>query len=170
VSCRAPTVSGAAQLTLGTKQPELSWKWAKGEATTLADFGDPVHTDAYALCLYDESGSAPTTLFRAMVPPGAGWRAAGRNGFAYKNKAGVAGGVTGITLKAGVDRKAKIVVGASGSHLLMLPTLPPPLPLTVQLRGHGECWGARYLQAGVKKTTASEFVAKSSPSGAFLDH
>jgi hypothetical protein len=39
----------------------------------------------------------------------------------------------------------------------------------VQLHGHGECWGASYLQAGVKKNTASEFVAKSSPSGAFLD-
>jgi hypothetical protein len=52
----------------------------------------------------------------------------------------------------------------------MLPAIPLPLPLTVQLRGHGECWGASYLLGGVKKNTASEFVAKSSPSGAFLDH
>jgi hypothetical protein len=43
--------------------------------------------------------------------------------------------------KAGADRKAKIVLGASGSHL-MLPALPLPLPRTVQLRGHGEFWGA----------------------------
>ena len=169
VSCRAPTVFGAAPLTLTTRRPKLSWKWVKGEGTTLADFGDPVHTDAYALCLYDESGSTPNTLFRATVPPGAGWRAAGQNGFAYKNKVGVAGGVTGIRLKAGADSKAKIVVAASGPHLL-LPALPLPLPLTVQLRGHGECWDASYLQGRVKKNTASEFVAKSSPSGAFLDH
>jgi cysteine-rich repeat protein len=167
-TCRAPAVAGASQLTLKTKHSKLSWRWSKGQATTLADLGDPVHADAYALCLYDVSGTVPNTLYRATLPPGAGWRAARRNGFVYKNKVGVADGVTGITLKAGADGKAKIVVGASGPHL-MLPALPLPVPLTVQLRGHAECWGASYLQAGVKKNTASEFVAKSSPSGAFLD-
>ena len=50
-SCRAPTAVGAAQLILKTTQPgqfkvtksSLKWKWAKGQATALADFGDPVH-------------------------------------------------------------------------------------------------------------------------------
>src|SRR5438552_7539323 len=52
-SCRAPTVAGASRLILRTNQPSqfqvrrssLNWKWAKGQATTLADFGDPVHAD-----------------------------------------------------------------------------------------------------------------------------
>ena len=83
----------------------------------------------------------------------------------------MADGVAAVDLKAGAAGKAKIVMSAKGSHLTLpaLPLPPLPVPLTVQLRGHGECWGASYLQAGVKKNTASEFVAKSSPSGAFID-
>ena len=164
-SCRAPTVSGAASLSLKTSGPVLRWKWARGAATTLVDFGDPVGTDTYTLCFYDDQ---PSTLLHATIPPGTSWRAAGRKGFTYKDKLGVADGVTTVDLQAGAAGKAKIVISAKGYHLT-LPALQLPVPLTVQLRGHGECWGATYLQAGVKKNTLSEFVAKSSPSGAFLD-
>jgi cysteine-rich repeat protein len=165
-ACKAPTVAGVARLTWKTKHPTLRWTWGKGQATTLADFGDPVHTDPYALCLYDESGASPVTLFFDTIPPGTSWRATGRNGFMYKNKLGVGDGVTRVILKAGADGKAKVVVNTLGNR-----GAPPPLPLplTVQLRGHGQCWGAGYVQGGVKRNTASEFVAKSSPSGSFLD-
>jgi hypothetical protein len=156
-------VSGAASLSLRRNGPVLRWKWARGAATTLADFGDPVGTDTYTLCFYDDQ---PSTLLRAIIPPGTSWRAVGRKGFTYKDKLGVADGVTSVDLKAGAARKAKIVMSAKGYHLT-LPALPLPVPLSVQLRGHGECWGASYLQAGVKKNTLNEFVAKSSPSGAF---
>ena len=166
--CRVPIVAGAAALTMKTNHPSMKWKWLKGETTTLADFGDPVHTDEYALCLYDESGATPSALLRATLPPGTSWRAAGQNGFTYKDKLGVADGVTTVALKAGTAGKATIAVSAKGPHLT-LPTAPLPVPVNVQLRRHGECWGASYIQAGVKKNTASEFVAKSSPSGAFLD-
>jgi len=164
-SCKAPAVKGAAQLSVRIKRPTLSWKWSKGEATTLADFGDPVLSDAYSLCVYDES---PVTLFAVTVPPGPSWRTAGLRGFKYKDKLGMAGGVTTVDLEAAAAGKAKISVSAQGSHMRR-PGLPLPVPLTVQLRGHGECWGTSYIQAGVKKNTASEFVAKSSPSGAFID-
>jgi hypothetical protein len=151
----------------------LKWKWAKGQATALADFGDPVHVDGYSLCLYDvEDPENPDTLLHATVSPGTGWRAKGQKGFAYKDKLGVADGVTTVDLQAGADGKARIEVSAKGPHLafpvelLGLPAIPP---LAVQLRGHGECWGAGYVQAGVKRNTATRFVANSSPSGAFLD-
>jgi hypothetical protein len=72
--------------------------------------------------------------------------------------------VTSIDLAAGAAGKAKIVV-----HAKPRVVQPLPIPLTVQLRSHGECWGASYIQAGVKKNTNSEFVANSSPSGAFHD-
>jgi len=100
--------------------------------------------------------------------PGTSWRAAGQNGFRYKGKLGVADGVTTVDLETGAAGKAKIVVSAKGLHLT-LPGLPLPVPVTMQFRRHGECWGAGYIEAGVKKNTASVFVAKSSPSGAFLD-
>lgn len=169
-SCRLPAVSAAAQLTLETNGPRLGWKWTKGQATTLADFGDPLHTDTYALCVYDESHATPSTLFRATVPPGTNWQATGTTGFTYKDNLGGAGGVMRIGLKTSAAGRAKIRVAAMGSHLtLPMPTLPLALPVAVQLRGHGECWGAGYLTAGIKTNTAREFKAKSSPSGAFLD-
>lgn len=160
-SCKAPTVAGTARLTVKHKGPALSWKWSKGQATTLADFGDPVHNDEYALCIYTEPAG---TLSSTTATAGVGWRAAGQRGFTYKNKSSMVGDVTSIDLAAGVAGKAKIVVHAKP------PVVPPlPVPLTVQLRSHGECWGASYVQAGVKKNTNSEFVANSSPSAAFLD-
>jgi len=58
-----------------TNHPSMSWKWQKGQTTTLADFGDPVHTDEYALCLYDESGAMPTRCSGPFSRPG---RAGGR--------------------------------------------------------------------------------------------
>ena len=30
----------------------LLWKWLKGAATTAPEFGDPVSSDTYKLCLY----------------------------------------------------------------------------------------------------------------------
>jgi cysteine-rich repeat protein len=164
-SCRAPTVKGAARLSFKSKRPTLSWKWSKGEATALTDLGDPVHGDEYSLCIYDES---PSTLFAVSVPPGPSWRAAGRRGFRYKDKLGMVGGVTTVDLQAGAAGKAKVSMSAAGSNLRP-PAVALRVPLTVQLRGHGECWGARYGSTGVKRSTASEFLAKSSPSGAFLD-
>jgi hypothetical protein len=151
-----------------TSGPLLRWKWSKGESTNLADFGDPINTDSYTLCVYDESvGGQPTTKRKLAIPTGSAWRAKS-TGFAYKDKLGGAGGVTGITLKAGAAGKAKMTFTASGPNLV-LPTLPLVVPVHVQLRGHGLCWGADYDQGGIKKETSAEFAATSSPSGAFVD-
>ncbi len=166
--CRPPTAHAAASLLLETSGPRLRWKWGKGAATSLADFGDPVGTDPYTLCVYDESvGGQPTTKLDLAMLPGAAWRAKS-TGFAYKDKLGSAGGVAAITLKAGAAGKAKVTLTAGGPNLA-LPPLPLVVPVRVQLRGHGRCWGARYDASGLKKATSAAFVARSSPSGAFLE-
>ena len=160
-SCRAPTVGGAASVSLKTTGPLLRWKWRKGDAT-LADFGDPAATDRYTLCVYDASnGGGPTTRLMVAIPPGPAWHPK-PTGFVYKDKLGTAAGVTGIILEGAAPGKAKITVEASGSNL-SLPPLPPIPPVTIQLRSHGLCWGAGYDAAGVKKATNTRFVAKSSP-------
>jgi len=178
-SCRAPAVAGAARLTLKTTVPSVSavtqsslkWKWAKGQATMLDDFGDPLHVDGYTFCLY--VGSPPSSLLHIAIPAGSGWRASGHEGFAYRDRSGAAQGVTNVNLRAGADGKAKILVRAAKGPKLMLPPdmqfFELAMPITVQLRGHDECWGAGYVQGGVKKSTATVFVAASSPSAAFLD-
>ena len=150
------------------RKSSLKWRWAKGQDTMLDDFGDPVQADGYALCVFDLNG--PSALLNAAVPFGTSWRPR-RNGFAYREKSGAPQGVTAVELRAGGDGKARIVVRAAKGPDLMLPTLPltsSPLRLAVQLQGHGECWGAGYIASGVRKNTSTEFVARSSPSGAFL--
>jgi hypothetical protein len=167
-SCRAPTVAGAARLTLKTTPPSqfevtqtsLRWRWARGQDTALEAFGDPVHTDAYTLCLYDSEGTS--TLLRAIIPPGTSWRTRPK-GFRYSDRLGVANGVTTVDLKAGGDGQARVMVRAAKGPHLTLPGLPLFPPVTMQLRGHGECWGATYDQAGVRKNTPTTFVGKSAP-------
>jgi cysteine-rich repeat protein len=70
--CRTPTVAGAASLAIVRKGADerhaLSWRWSKGEATALTDFGMPTTTDAYLLCVYDGS-AAPQPLLSLAAPP-----------------------------------------------------------------------------------------------------
>jgi hypothetical protein len=46
-------------VTLKDKSPDkrdgLNWKYIKGAATTLADFGDPLTSTDYTVCIYDSS-------------------------------------------------------------------------------------------------------------------
>ena len=55
-TCRTTVQAGKSSFTLKDKTPDkndqLVWKWA-GEITAKADYGNPVTTDDYALCLYD---------------------------------------------------------------------------------------------------------------------
>jgi cysteine-rich repeat protein len=167
-SCRTPTLPAAAQLqtksvVAGVKDL-LKWKWTKGQATTLTDFGDPVTTDAYALCVY---GPGPATLLGAPIPPGGAcgskpcWKATG-NGFKYTDKTGAVAGLTGIELKPGDGGKASVQVKGKGSNL-PFGSLPQtlPLPLTVQLQRDGQCWGATFSAAGATSNADGQFKGKS---------
>jgi cysteine-rich repeat protein len=156
-SCKTPTLPAAAQLQTKNVAPGvkdlLKWKWSKGQATTLADFGNPMTTDGYALCVYDESGPAPATLLGAPIPAGGAcgskpcWKATG-NGFKYADKSGAVAGLTGITLKSGVQGRASVQVKGKGANL-PFGSLPQtlPVPLTVQLRRDGKCWAATFSAA-----------------------
>lgn len=48
----------------------LTWKWSRGEATLKADFGDPLATTNYALCVYDRIVGTPTLRVAADIPAG----------------------------------------------------------------------------------------------------
>ena len=101
-------------------------------------------------------------LLQDVIPAGASWRLSGANGFRYRKMlAAGAHGVTAATLKPGADGAAKVVVSTDDGP--NLPALPLPLPANVQLYGHGECWGATYDAAGVRRNSATGFTAKSAP-------
>jgi hypothetical protein len=130
---------------------KLLWKWIKGAATTKADFGNPLATSDYSLCMYNGAG----TLISAATAPAGGlcgigtslracWRETAR-GFRYKDKALTPSGIQKVILTSGLSGKAKILVKGKGS-LLDLPTLPvTSLPVRVQLNNSdGICWEAVY--------------------------
>jgi hypothetical protein len=121
----------------------VQWKWGKGAATLKSEFGTPLTSSAFALCLYDANGvvlaaSAPAGGLCGTKPC---WRESG-SGFGYK-RAG-ANGLLQISLKAGASGKAKIGVKARGDAFTMpaLGAMTPPLE--VQLRNAGACWSATY--------------------------
>jgi hypothetical protein len=152
--CRLPLVAGKATFQVTDKSPDtkdrLQWKWQKGAATALADFGDPLATTGYGLCVYDGTGALVSS---AAIPPGGTcnaksprpcWRAS-RSGFRYVDRDTTPAGVQQLTLRAGAAGKAQIGLKAKGP-LLDTPDLPiASLPIRVQLvNGAGQCWEATY--------------------------
>ena len=168
--CRQPVESGKATLLLkapGTpEQQVLTWKWKKGSATLVSDFGDPVTTlNDYALCIYDQA-AAPQPRVAAVVPAGAGCTDTGAKvcwnqsatGFKYGDLARSPDGVTHARLKAGAAGRAQVVVKAKGENI-PAPPLPFTLPVVVQMQAaNGQCWEATYSTP--KRNDAFRFDAK----------
>jgi hypothetical protein len=143
--CRRPVRSGRAALMLRDRTPDRSdkliWKWTAGAATSKADFGSPLTSTSYTLCVYDANGK---TIGSAGAPAAncrgrSCWRDTG-NGFGYRSR----GGSVRLTLHAGGDGAAAIIARGRGVGLDIDP-LPASQPLTVQMKnGSGVCWEALY--------------------------
>ena len=166
-TCRLPVLTDGASVVIRNRTDDerdhIVWKWRRGTATAMDDFGDPVVTDAYGLCIFDELSGTPSLLLASTVPAGGTcnsrpcWTAVGTGRFKYRNGKTDPDGITKILLNAGEDGRARIVVKGKGP-LLGLPTLPLPLPARVQLQAeNGQCWEATYSTAGVKKNDAEQF-------------
>ena len=167
--CRAPVAPGKAQLTLRDSakdaRDQLVWKWTKGAATTKEDFGDPLQTDAYTLCIYDGSG----LVLAATAPAGGScggkrskpcWKEQ-KKGFTYKDKALTPNGILDIKLTAGAVEKARIQVKGKGGALLLPDLASIASPVTVQLVNTSAlCWEADYKPPFSKQTT-EQFKARS---------
>ena len=102
LDCRAPILTSAADVSIVNKARDssdaFSWRWQKGAATAVATFGDPLTTDAYTLCVFDESQATPRVLLARAIPPGGTcgkkpcWTGLGRprgaKGFRYADSKG----------------------------------------------------------------------------------
>ena len=169
--CVRPTVPKAQLQLKNAASPNgdlAKWKFAPGDATSIADFGSPTGSTTYTLCVYEKStGSASYdgALLGLDIPAGSGWKATG-TGYKFKSKTGAA---RVAVLKAGIEGKTRIVVKAKGPDV-DLPSLPLDLSssILVQLRaGAGACWQS--VHGSAAKNTTTKFVSKTgSPSGAFL--
>ena len=150
----------------------LVWKWLKGAQTYRLDFGDPLHTTNYALCIYDKSGGTLSLAMNAVAPAGGTcvtrpcWKETSA-GFRYRDRNEIADGLLSIVLKSGADGRASIAVKGRG------PLLPLPTPVSsekwlnqdpaviVQLlkSDGGPCWSAEY-PAPARLHTTTRFKAK----------
>ena len=136
----------------------LTSKWTSTGAAAASDFGDPLTTDGYAFCAFDESGSPPRALVRGLVPPG-GECGPGRpcwtssNGtFRYVNLQDYPQnphGIQKMLLKAKPNGSVTIKLNGRGYGLDRrpdgLPRAPLALPIHVQLQSaNGGCWDAHF--------------------------
>ena len=139
----------------------MQWKWFKGAATSVGDFGTPHTTTSYALCLYDGTSE----LIGSVTAPAGGtcrgkpcWRATAK-GWRYDDKDRTPDGVQRLDLESGIAGKAQVAVSAKGLNLTS-PSLPiSTLPVTVQLRSSaGQCWQSTHTS--VLADTTTQFKAK----------
>ncbi|MBI3766962.1 MAG: right-handed parallel beta-helix repeat-containing protein [Deltaproteobacteria bacterium] len=167
-TCRA-ALAGSVVVKHGTTSNRdlLTWKWAKGDATTLADFGDPVGgaTD-YTLCLYDTTAGAPSLRLRAEIPGGGVCRGkpcwkSSTSVLHYADRELTPSGVLGALLKAGAEGFASLRVKAKRTNLALssLPFAQDPA-VSVQLRSSdGRCWGSAFT-APASRNDAAQFKDK----------
>ncbi len=160
--CLTGSVAGKGLLLLkdkdSDKSDKLVWKWIKGAATAVGDFGTPTVATDYLLCVYDKTGGEDTVLISMDIPSGADWDGKA-TGFKYNDKTASSDGVKNAILKAGAEGKAKIIVKGKGVSLPMPDLSALDLPLTVQLSNGTTCWESVY-DGNVSKNEPDFFKAK----------
>jgi len=167
IGCRRTTKSLGSKLVIKDKATDkgdsFAWKFRRGDATDLADFGDPAGTTSYTFCLSDGTGAV---LMQADVPPGATcngsscWKATSK-GLKYTDPDKAQDGLRKIVLRPGVAGASQVLVKGRGENLT-LPLLPlQNLPITARLSAsNGECWANVFGSAGVGGNIPAQFTAK----------
>lgn len=124
VGCRQSMVAGGGKIkfTQNSAYPgknTLDWKWRKGQATSLADFGDPTFDTSYTACVYDPALSTFDLTMDAW--PGCSedrcWTATSK-GYKYKARQGY---IRRMSLTAGPDGKAAFDLRARATPQSLLP-------------------------------------------------
>lgn len=145
----------------GEKADRLLWQRRKAYDATPAEIGDPIATDDYALCLYDESGPTPTLLSRWRTRRGQCgtapcWKASGYT-FKYRDKLRSPDGIDSFVLKGTTTSPSSFRVKAIGPTF-DAPPLPLPLPARLQFQSTtGHCWEATYSSAGAQRHDGQQF-------------
>ena len=140
----------------------LGWKWLKGAATSQSDFGDPVHTTDYELCVYDGHG---LLVARGCAP--ANQTCNGRpcwketsTGFAFRKRdLSPLRSSLSIRLIAGADGKGRVLIKGKGP-VFEMPQMPILMPVVTQLyNSNNVCW-----------ETVFDYPAQANQAGDFKDN
>ncbi len=103
----------------------VDFKWMKGADTEVFEFGDPLTTTDYTLCVFDGAGRLRLS---AAIPAGGQcgdtecWKAAGK-GYQYGDKLKISDGIAKLRLSAGKEQKSTVQVRGQG-RFLPVPGLP----------------------------------------------
>jgi len=168
--CLEPTVAAKSRVLIKDntldKGDLFVWKWIKGEATTMADFGDPTTTDGYTLCVFDDGAE----VFRSTIDPGGAcgslpcWRLLGATGYKYINRDRTPDGILKLLLKSGAAGKAKVILKGKGDNLpFPAGFLPMATPVKVQLSNStpGACWQTTHVSMGPLINTLDQYKSVS---------
>src|SRR5262245_11150896 len=165
--CRTPVESGRASLTIKDRTPDkgdqIVWKWVRGPVTPKGDYGTPLTTAEFVLCVYD-GGELRTS---GSGPPGG--TCGGKpcwtdkpTSLVYRNRDGSPTGTQALTLKQGlVDGQASITFKAKGMKIVMpdLGMITGPVTIQLQRSGGAPCFGATY-SALFQKSDATQLKDK----------
>lgn len=157
------------------ERKQLIWRITRNAVPVdPSDFGDPVSGSAgYRLCLYDAIGGVE--VLAGGVEVGAGgmcgkrpcWKAV-KDGFKFRDRAGVQGGAIGVAVRGGEAERSKFSVrakglaldlpGAAGAQYLSVDTTVRAQ--LVETDG-GKCWESVFTAPDhVTKNTAVQFKAR----------
>ena len=140
----------------GTKA-QLSWRWGRGAAGSLADLGAPTAGAAVSLCGY-ATGGTDEIVFEATAAAGDGWATVGSGGFKYKDRDGYPDGLRSAQLRPGEPGKAKLRVKGKGAGLAFGPlAFGAGSTVFAQLRSSaGGCYGSVFSPP-FKRDESGEF-------------
>ena len=153
---------------------DVTWRFRKGDATGLMDFGGPVLLDpTIDVCVYDASGAAQP-LLTVEIPSGQRcgqnhcWKLRPNRTLDYSKRDALPWGAKRAIFSAGTQGKSSIYLLARGNDQavgpqgLPVPALPLTLPVTVQMLvddgANTECWQVIHTTAATNQ--ADHFAAK----------
>jgi hypothetical protein len=157
-----------------TNTPRLQWHWSEGASAVMqSDFGNPLATTAYTLCLYDEVGGSAVFKTGATIPAAGTcgakpcWRALSTTGWTYRDPAARNDGIKTVTLKGGSAGTPRIKMTGAGANLLQPSAFSGSMffdedtAVIVQLlrSDAGTCWSSTFSVSGTKRNDPAEFKA-----------
>jgi hypothetical protein len=135
------------------------WKWTKGQSTTQGEFGLPITSTNYAVCVYPSSSTPLTAL---TVPAGAAhWSQSGTSKYKYSDSAALSTGVKTVIVSWSDEDKTKIIVKGKGGNLPdpTLGGLPAPMVVQLQQSDSSICFESTFNAGDVSTNTPAQYKA-----------